>query len=361
LIQDSEELLHNTKRMTPPPSFSQVFAELRAERAMSPLVARRVFDSILAGGWTPVQIGAFLVSLELLGHTAGVISAAAKAMRSRMVEVRHDRPLVVDTSGTGCDGKNTVNISTGAAIIVAAAGVPVAKHGGRAFSSRTGSADVLSALGVCIDVPPSAAGEVLATANISFMLATEHHPALKYAVAPRRELGVPTIFNILLPLTNPANATHQLVGTFSDELRPAMAAALGSLGTKAAWVVRGEDGLDEISPFGPTKVSALAGGKVEELVVTPEDFGLQRSPPNAIDGGGASSNASILTEVLSGAQHPARGAFVLNAAAALALAKGMSFKEAAELARQTIDSGRARNCLEGWRAAAKSKSPTGGV
>jgi anthranilate phosphoribosyltransferase len=345
--------------MTPPPSFSQVFAELRAERAMSPLVARRVFDSIFAGGWTPVQIGAFLVSLELLGPTSGVIAAAAKALRARMIEVKHDRPLVLDTTGTGCDGKNTVNISTGAAIIVAAAGVPVAKHGARAFSSRTGTADVLSALGVCIDVPAAAAGEVLATANISFMLSTEHHPALKYAAAPRRELGVPTLFNLLVPLTNPANATHQLVGVFSDELRPAMAAALGSLGAKAAWVVRGEDGLDEISPFGPTKVSALAGGKVEELVVTPEDFGVPRSPANAIDGGSPNSNAAILMEVLSGASHPARGALLINAAAALALAKSIAFKEAAELARQAIDSGRARNCLEGWRAAAKSKSPTG--
>ena len=352
--------MHNTKRMTPPPSFSQVFSELRTERTMSPLVARRVFDSIFAGGWTPVQIGAFLVSLELLGHTSGIISAAAKAMRARMVEVKHDLPLLVDTCGTGGDGKNTVNISTGAAIIVAAAGVPVAKHGNRASSSRTGTADVLAALGVCIDVPPAAAAEVLGVANIAFMLATEHHPAMKYAVAPRRELGVPTIFNVLGPLINPAGATHQIVGTFSDELRPVMAAALGTLGSKAAWVVHGEDGLDEISPFGPSKVSALTGGKVEELVVTPEDFGLQRSPPHAIDGGSAETNANILLEVLRGAQHPARNAFVLNAAAALALAKGIGLKEAGSLAGQTIDSGRARNCLEGWRAATRARSPTGG-
>lgn len=353
--------MHNTKRMTPPPSFSQVFAELRAERAMSPLVARRVFDSIFAGGWTPVQIGAFLISLELLGQTSGVIGAAAKAMRARMIEVKHDLPVVVDTTGTGGDGKNTINISTGAAIVVAAAGVPVAKHGHRPSSSRAGTGDVLAALGVCIDVPPTAAAGVLAAANITFMPATEHHPSLKYAVAPRRELGVPTIFNVLAPLTNPANATHQLVGTFSDELRSPMAAALGSLGTKAAWVVHGEDGLDEVSPFGPTKVSALAGGKVEELVVAPEDFGVQRSAPHAIDGGSASSNAAILTEVLSGTQHPARTAIVINAAAALALSKGIGLREAGELARQTIDSGRARNCLEGWRAAARVKSPTGGV
>jgi anthranilate phosphoribosyltransferase len=349
--------LHNTKRMTPPPSFSQVFAELGAERTMSPLVARRVFDSIFAGGWTPVQIGAFLVSLELLGHTSGVVGAAAKAMRSRMLEVKHDLPLLFDTCGTGGDGKNTVNISTGAAIIVAAAGVPVAKHGNRASSSRTGTADVLAALGVCIDVPPAAAADVLKAANITFLLATEHHPAMKYAAAPRRELGVPTIFNILGPLTNPAGATHQLVGTFADELRPVMAAALGSLGSKAVWVVRGEDGLDEISPFGPTRVSALAGGKVEELVVTPEDFGLARSPAHAIDGGDAARNAGILLEVLSGRPHPARAAIVLNAAASLAIAKSLGLREAAELAQRMLDAGVARDCLERWKVAARSRAP----
>jgi anthranilate phosphoribosyltransferase len=347
--------LHNTKRMTPPPSFSQVFAELKAERAMSPLVARRVFDSIFAGGWTPVQIGAFLVSLELLGQTSGVLGAAAKAMRARMLVVEHDLPLVLDTCGTGGDGKNSVNISTGAAIIVAAAGVPVAKHGNRSATSRTGTAEVLSALGINTELPPSAAAEVLGAANIAFLLAPEHHPAMKYAAAPRRELGVPTIFNLLGPLTNPASATHQLVGTFSEELRPVMASALGTLGTKAAWVVRGEDGLDELSPFGPTRVSALSGGKVEEFVVSPEDFGVPRSPPHAIDGGDANQNAGILLEVLSGRAHPARHALVLNAAAALALAKGLGFVEAARLAQQVLDSGRARETLERWRAATRVK------
>jgi anthranilate phosphoribosyltransferase len=350
--------LHNTKRMTPPPSFSQIFTELRAERAMSPLVARRVFDSIFAGGWTPVQIGAFLVSLELLGQTSGVVVAAAKAMRARMVEVKHDLPLVFDTCGTGGDGKNTVNVSTGAAIVVAAAGVPVAKHGNRAATSRTGTADVLVALGVSIDVAPAAAAEVLKAANITFLLATDYHPAMKYAAAPRRELGVPTIFNTLGPLVNPAGATHQLVGTFDDALRPVMAAALGSLGSKVAWVVRGEDGLDEISPFGPTRVSALAGGKVEELVVTPEDFGLPRSAAHAIDGGDAGRNASILLDVLSGKPHPARTAIVLNAAASLSLANGLGLKQGADLAQRVLDGGGARECLERWKAASRAQSPS---
>lgn len=352
--------MHNTKRMTPPPSFSQVFAELKAERAMSPLVARRVFDSILAGGWTPVQIGAFLVSLELLGQTSGVITAGAKSMRAQMVEVRHGLPLVFDTCGTGGDGLNTLNVSTAAAIIVAASGVPVAKHGNRAVSSRTGAADVVAALGVPIDVPPAAAAEVLTAANIALLFAPDHHPALKYAAAPRRELGIPTIFNILGPLTNPALATHQLVGTFSDELRTPMATALGSLGVKAAWVVRGEEGLDELSPYGPTRISVLAGGKVEEGVVSPEDFGLSRSAAGAIDGGDAKRNAGIIVEVLSGQAHPARNAILLNAAASLAIAKDLRLKDAAELAQKTLESGRARECLERWRAAARAHSPGGG-
>jgi anthranilate phosphoribosyltransferase len=353
--------LHNTKRMTPPPSFSQVFAELKSERTMSPLVARRVFDSIFAGGWTPVQIGAFLVSLELLGQTSGVISAAAKAMRARMVQVKHHLPLVCDTCGTGGDGKSTVNVSTGAAIVVAAAGVPVAKHGNRAMSSRAGTADVLEALGVSIDLSPEAAAEVLEKVNITFLLATEYHPAMKYAAAPRRELGVPTIFNILGPLSNPAGATHQLVGTFRDELRPVMAAALASLGSVGAWVVRGEDGLDEISPFGPTRVSALAGGKIEELVVTPEDFGLTRSSSNAIDGGNAASNADVLLQVLSGKPHPARSAIVLNAAASLSLSSGVAWREATQQAQRAIDSGAARECLERWKSVSRAKSPSGGA
>ncbi len=349
--------MHNTKRMTPPPSFSQVFAELQAERTMSPLIARRVFDSILAGGWTPVQIGAFLVSLELLGESGTILGVAAKAMRARMVELKHNLPLVFDICGTGGDGKNSVNVSTGAAIIVAAAGVPVAKHGNRAASSRAGAADVLGALGIPIEMPPASALEVLRACNICFLFAQEYHPALKYAAGPRRELGVPTVFNLLGPLCNPAQATHQLIGTYSEELRPAMAAALAGLGVKGAWVVRSEDGLDEISPFAPTRVSVLTSGRVEEGVVTPEDFGLRRSPPGAIDGGDAQRNAGILREVLSGAPHPARGALVLNAAAGLAISKDLRLQEAAALAEKMIDSGKARETLESWRTAAKAKAP----
>lgn len=346
--------MHNTKRMTPPPSFSLIFEELRAERMMSPLVARRVFDSIFAGGWTPVQIGALLTALAMVEQTGGVLAAAANAMRARMVEVRHELPLLLDTCGTGGDGKSSVNVSTGAAIIVAAAGVPVAQHGSRTGTNRCGTAEVLEALGLAITVPPSAASGVLKAANIAFLATTEHHPAMKYVSAPRRELGVPTIFNQLGPLINPASPTHLLVGTSSEQSRRVIAAALGALGTKAAWVVRGEDGLDEISPFGPTRVSYLLDGKVEDLVVSPEDFGLRRSDPGAIDGGNAQTNSAILLDVLSGRPNPARNAVVLNAAASLALVKGMSRKGAASVAQQVIDSGQALECLGRWQSIARS-------
>lgn len=348
--------MHNTKRMTPPPSFSQVFGELKTERAMSPLVARRVFDTILAGGWTPVQIGAFLVALDLLGAHSGVIAAGAKAMRAKMLVAEHRLPLVFDICGTGGDGKSSVNLSTGAAIIVASLGVPVAKHGNRAVSSRAGSADVLPALGVPIEVPPARAAEVLEAAGITFLFAPAHHKALDYASAPRRELGVPTIFNVLGPLTNPAQPSHQLVGCYSDELRLQMAAALAGLGVKGAWVVRSEDGLDEISPHAPTRVSVVTAGKVEEGVVTPEDFGLARTGPSSVEGGDAKRNAGILLEVLSGKPHAARNGLVLNAAASLAIAKDLRLREAAELAQKALDTGQALACLERWRAAAKARA-----
>jgi anthranilate phosphoribosyltransferase len=341
--------------MTPPPGFSQVFSELRQERKLSPLVARRVFDSILAGGWTPIQIGAFLATLSLTGESAGVIGAAAKAMRDAMIPVEHGLPLVFDTCGTGGDGQNTVNVSTGAAIIVAAAaGVPVAKHGNRAASSRTGAADVLTVLGVPHDLPVEAAPELLKSAGIAFLYARTHHPAMRYAAAPRRELGVPTIFNVLGPLCNPARATRQLVGTYADHLRPLMAEALGTLGVERAWVVHSVDGLDEISPFGPTRVSVLSAGKVEEGEVAPEDFGLRRSAPGAIRGGDATTNAAILTDVLSGKSHPARTALVLNAAASLAIARDMRLEQAAELAAKLIDDGTAMARLELWRREAQA-------
>jgi anthranilate phosphoribosyltransferase len=339
--------------MPQPSKFPEVLAELRSSGGLRAGTARRVFDEIFAGEWTPAQIAGLLIALQMRGETAEVLGAAASALRANMLTVEHAFPVIFDTCGTGGDGHGTINVSTGAALIVAAAGVPVAKHGNRAASSRSGSADVLSALGISLDVPPAAQARVLSEANIAFLFAPAHHPAMKHAGAPRRELGVRTIFNMLGPLANPARATHQLVGAFSDEVRHLMASALRDLGVSGAWVVHSEDGLDEISPYAPTRVTVVESGAVHERVVTPEDFGLSASPPGAIDGGGPEENATIIRQILAGEPHPARAALVLNAAASLALARGLSLTAAAALATETLDNGAALTTLRIWREASQ--------
>lgn len=335
------------------PSFPSVLAQLEQGRGLDASTARRVFDAIFAGEWSSAQIAGLLVALRLRGETPEVVTAAARALRARMVDVAHNLPLVFDTCGTGGDGQGTVNISTGAALIVAAAGVPVAKHGNRAASSRAGSADVLSALGIPLELPPSTLGGLLERAKITFLFAPAHHPAMKYAGPVRRELGVRTVFNVLGPLANPARATHQLVGAFSHEVRLLMAQALLELGVRSAWVVHSEDGLDEVSPHAPTRVSVVSPAGVSERVVRPEDFDLEASPVGALAGGDAAHNAAILREVLSGAAHPARNALLLNAAASLAIARDLPLQGAAALARSTLDSGAALATLDTWRELAQ--------
>jgi anthranilate phosphoribosyltransferase len=229
----------------------------------------------------------------------------------------------------------------------------VAKHGNRAVSSKAGSADVLSALGIPLDLSATQATQVLKEANISFLLAPTHHPAMRHAMPARKELGVRTIFNCLGPLCNPARATHQVIGVFSDALRSIIANTLKDLGSQTAWVVRGEDGLDEISPYGPTRVAELRQGNVRELLVTPEDFGLARSPAGAARGGDAAENARIIETVLAGEPHPSRDAFLLNAAAALVVADGISYQDAATRARLALESGAAKAALETWRQACR--------
>jgi len=335
-------------------TFSQVLTDLERGRSLSADGARRVFDAIFAGEWTTTQIAGLLVALRLIGETPEVVCAAAGAMRARMVCVEHALPLVFDTCGTGGDGQGTLNVSTGAALIVAGAGVPVAKHGNRAASSRSGSADVLAALGIPLDLAASAQGGLLARNNIAFLFAQAHHPAMKHANPARRELGVRTIFNVLGPLANPARATHQLVGAFSDGVRGLMARALRELGTRSAWVVHSEDGLDEISPHAPTRVSVVTPDAVQERVVSPEDFGLARSPAGALAGGDPEHNAAILRQILAGEKHPARTALVLNAAASLAIARGLELRAAATLAEATLASGAALRTLETWRELARA-------
>lgn len=336
------------------PTFAEAFNELE-QGALAAGAIERVFGAILSGAWTPTQIAGLMVALRLRGESAQTIAEAATALRAAMLPVLHRHPRVLDTCGTGGDGQATVNISTGAAIIAAAhaaeAARPlvVAKHGNRAVSSRSGSADVLEALGIAPSPTPALAARSLDEVGIAFLMAPNHHPAMRFAAPVRRELGIRTLFNCLGPLANPAGATHQLLGAYSFHLLQILAETLLSLGTTRAWVVRSEDGLDELSPFGPTRVVELSAGKLRAFDISPGDFGLAVSPAGAIAGGDAAQNAEVLRLVLSGAPHPARDAFVLNAAGALVVAEELSPPAAAQRAAQLIDSGAARAALERWQ------------
>lgn len=343
----------------PLPTFAEVFTELSAG-AIAPATVRRVFDAILAGAWTPVQIAGFVTLLRVHGETAETIAAAAGALRAAMVRVDHGLPRVLDTCGTGGDGLGTLNLSTGAAIIVASLGISVAKHGNRAASSRSGSADVLEAMGVPIDLPAAMAAEVLKEAGIVFLLAPTHHPAMRHAGVARRELGIRTIFNCLGPLANPAGATFQLVGAPDEKLRPILAETLRALGTNRAWVVRGIDGLDEMSPSGTTKVSIVTREGVRETEVVPEDFGLERIALSAIAGGDPAENAAVLERVLAGEPHPSANGFILNAAAAVVIAEDLAPKAATSRVKEALASGAAKRTLDRWREVARAKKNSAG-
>lgn len=341
---------------TAPFTFKSAFSALE-EGKLDAAMAELAFEAMLGGTWTQSQIAGFLTALRLKGESSEVIAGAARAMRANMVAVEHAFPKLLDTCGTGGDETGTVNLSTGAALICASLGVPVAKHGNRAVSSRSGSADVVSALGIPVDLPAEAASRVLVEANIAFLMAPTHHPAMKHAAPVRKDLGVRTVFNCLGPLVNPARATHQLIGAFSDDLRPVLAHTLGQLGTARAWVVRGEDGIDEVSPYGATRVTVLDGGRLSEMVIHPSDFGMSTSPKGAAAGGSAEDNARIIEAVLRGQEHPARDAFVLNAAAALVVAEDLPPRIAAEKALAAVVSGQAFAALQRWRDAALANKP----
>jgi len=340
--------------MNEPIKFSAVYADL-IESRLSPAAVEAAFDAIFTGDWTSIQIAGFVAALRAKGETAETIAAAARALRRVMVRVEHALPRVVDTCGTGGDNLGTVNLSTGAAIIVAAAGFPVAKHGNRATSSLTGSADVLEALGIPIDLSPGTAGEVLNEAGITFLFARAHHPAMRHAAQARGELGIRTIFNCLGPLANPAGATHQLVGAPDERLRPILAGVLATLGASSAWVVRGVNGLDEMSPSGPTKITAVRAGRTEDFELRPEDFGLEPVPLEALRGGNAADNAAVLEAVLAGEPHPSLNGFLLNAAAAIVVADGSDPKDATKRARELVKSGAARRTLDKWREVSQRK------
>jgi anthranilate phosphoribosyltransferase len=309
---------------------------------------------MLHGKWTPIQIGAYATALRARGETEDALFAGARALRAAMTAVDHGLDAVFDTAGTGGDGAHTLNLSTAAAILLAAAGVRVAKHGNRSVSSRCGSADVVEALGIPLDLSVDAHARLLRTVGITFLMAPAHHGALRHASQARKELGVRTIFNALGPLANPARATHQLVGVYDDALRPIAARALGRLGVKRAWVVRSEDGLDEVSPAASTRVSVLdEDGSVREMRVSPESFGLVPTALDTIRGGGADESATELRALLGGGGHRAEAALLINAASAYCVARGASEREAAEAMRSVLSTGKALARLDEWRAAAQ--------
>ncbi len=337
--------------------FADAFTRLCSGSAPDAGLVRDAFEAILSGGWTPVQVGAFAAALRTMGETPEVIGAAVRALRAHMTCVDHGLPVVVDTCGTGGDGAQTLNVSTAAAIVVAAAGVPVAKHGNRSVSSRCGSADVVEALGIPLDLDVGQHADLLRTVGIAFLFAPAHHPALRHAAQARQELGVRTIFNALGPIANPAMATHQLIGVYDDALRPILARVLAELGTVRAWVVHGEDGLDEVSPSAATRVSVVEAGQVREMRLTPEDFGLRRLHHSALAGADARKNADSIETIVSGGVHPATEAVVLNAAAALLVAGAASSpREAARAASGAIESGAARRKVAAWREATRGES-----
>ena len=314
-------------------------------KSLSSDEASAVMAEIMDGQATPAQFGAFVTALRCKGETIEEMVGLARTMRAKALPVRPPYP-VVDTCGTGGDGAGTFNISTGAAIVAAACGVKVAKHGNRAMSSNCGSADVLEALGVKINLTPDEVAECLDRVGIAFMFAPVFHPAMKHAGPPRREIGIRTVFNLLGPLCNPAGASAQVIGVPKADLVLKMAAALRALGGCHALVVHG-DGLDELSVTGPSTVCELIGDGLHRFTVTPEEFGLSRHPINAIKGGDARWNAAALLRLLQGEPGAFRDAVVLNATAALLVADRVaSLGEGVTMAAAAIDEGRALAKLE---------------
>lgn len=309
--------------------------------------AQAVMGEIMKGDATDAQIAALITALRMKGETVDEISGFAKAMRSEATTVKTKAVELVDTCGTGGDLSNTFNISTAAAFVVAGAGVHVAKHGNRSVSSKSGSADVLEALGVNLELPAAQVGKAIDEVGIGFLFAPMLHPAMKHAIGPRREMGIRTVFNILGPLTNPAYATRQCLGVYEEKLTETLALVLGNLGIKRAMVVHGADGLDEISNTGESVVSELAHGKVDTYTVTPEQFGIPRVERKDLLGGSAEENAEILKAILAGEKGPKRDIVLLNAGAALiAAGAAANFMEGLELAAQSIDTGKSREKLD---------------
>jgi anthranilate phosphoribosyltransferase len=322
---------------------------------LTELQAAECVDSILGGEWTDAQIGAFLAALAAKGETVDEVSGAARAMRRKAVRVQCTAPVVVDTCGTGGDGLGTFNISTTTAFVVAGAGVAVAKHGNRSVSSACGSADVLEALGLNLQVHPEIMEQALNEIGIAFLFAPLFHGAMKHAMPARKQLGIRTLFNMLGPLTNPAGASVQLLGVYAPALTEMFAGVLQRLGTRCAFVVHGHEGLDELSICGPTRVSELRDGAVKTYDLSPDRFFGECAEPEALRGGDAACNAAILKGILAGEKGPRRNVILLNAAAALTAAgKSQDLKGGLAAAAAAIDSGRALEKLEALVAFTRS-------
>ena len=318
---------------------------LSKKQDLSYETAEAVMNEIMTGEATPVQMSAYLTALSIKGETTDEITASAFGMRSHCVRLLHDVDAL-EIVGTGGDHANTFNISTTASIIAAAAGIPVAKHGNRSASSKCGSADVLEALGININIPPEMSAKLLQDIGICFMFAQNYHIAMKFVAPVRRELGIRTVFNIIGPLTNPAGAKMELMGVYDRELVEPLAQVLCNLGVKNAMVVHGEDGLDEISLSAPTFVCEVKNGWVRSYTITPEQFGFERCSPDDLRGGTPAENAEILKAVLKGETGAKRNAAVLNAAAAMFVTgRYESIEAAVKAANDVIDTGKAYDKL----------------
>jgi anthranilate phosphoribosyltransferase len=325
----------------------QALARLLDGHDLSRQDARAVMNEVMEGGATSAQIGGLLVALRLKGETADEIAGCAEAMRAHVLAVRPKRDDLVDTAGTGGDGAGTINISTAAALVAAAAGAGVAKHGNRAVSSASGSADVLEALGFRLDLPPARIERSIDELGFGFLFAPTHHPAMRHAAPVRSELATRTVFNVLGPLTNPAGARAQVVGVYAPSLVRTIGEVLAQLGARRAFVVHGAGGIDELSPTGPNLVCEVDGGSVRERELDPLELGVPRCELAELRGGSPAENAAAIRAVFLGAEGGRRSAILLNAAGAIAAAgHGRDLAEGLELARKAIDSGAAAARLD---------------
>ncbi|MGF1456142.1 MAG: anthranilate phosphoribosyltransferase [Alphaproteobacteria bacterium] len=347
---------------SPQPAFPDILRKTIGGAGLSRLEARAAFDTIMDGEASDLQIAAFLAALSARGESVEEITAGAEAMRARARRVAVPEPLaagMVDTCGTGGDGKGTLNISTAAAIVAAGAGVTVAKHGNRAASSKSGSSDVLEALGVNLDAEPEVTARAIAEARLGFLMAPRHHEAVRHVATVRKALGVRTIFNLLGPLSNPAGARRQVLGVFHARWLVPMADVLRNLGSDRVWVVHGDEGLDELSIAGPSHVAALKEGRIAEFTVTPEDAGLPCHPLEAVRGGAPEDNARAIMRLLDGEPGAYRDIVCLNAAACLVVGeRAADLAAGAAQAAQAIESGAAKRALEGLVAISQGLPPS---